>query len=138
MAKKSDEQKNNFQFNDQSKIIAAVVIIILFTFGFFYIQSQNSAQKTETQQENVLEAVKKLLHGEENQLPDRVTELFEKWKKAVKKKQEMTPAEAQLTSTTIFEGDILAELAKILKTQPEHVPKTIERFLKELDAAVKK
>jgi len=49
MAKKSDEQKNNFQFNDQSKIIAAVVIIILFTFGFFYIQSQNSAQKTETQ-----------------------------------------------------------------------------------------
>lgn len=107
------------------------VVRITFTAG-------KAAQKTESQNEGVIEAIKKLLNAQENQLPGKTIELFEKWKKAVKKKQAMTAAEAMLTSTTVFEGDVLAELAKILKTQPEHVPKTIERFMKELDAEVKK
>jgi alanyl-tRNA synthetase len=107
------------------------VVRITFTAG-------SAAQKTETQHEHVLEEVKKMLDVPENQMPGRVSELFEKWKKAVKKKQAMTAAEAQLISTTVFEGDVLGELARILKTQPEHVSKTIERFMKELNAEVKK
>ncbi|MEK6867659.1 MAG: alanine--tRNA ligase-related protein, partial [Nanoarchaeota archaeon] len=107
------------------------VVRITFTAGA-------ASQKTDDTQENILNTVKKLLHADENKLPGRTQELFDKWKKAVKKKQPMTTAEAQLTSTEIFEGDVLAELARILKTQSEHVPKTIERFMKELDAEVKK
>lgn len=107
------------------------VIRLTFTAG-------KAAKKTESQNEGVLDAVKKLMNAPENQLPGKTIELFEKWKKAVKKKQEITAAEAQLTSTAVFDGDVLAELAKILKTQQEHVPKTIERFMKELNEAVKK
>ena len=107
------------------------VIRITFTAG-------KAAKKTESENEGVLDAVKKLMNSPENQLPGKTVELFEKWKKAVKKKQEMTVVEAQLISIAVFEGDILAELAKILKTQQEHVPKTIERFMKELDEAAKK
>ena len=36
-----------------------------------------------------------------------------------------------------FEGDILAKTSEILKTQPEHITKTINRFLKELQDKVK-
>jgi len=40
--------------------------------------------------------------------------------------------ERELTNNEPFEGDILSKLSKILKTQPEHIIKTIERFLKEI------
>jgi len=38
-----------------------------------------------------------------------------------------------LTSKESYEGDILQKTAEILQTQPNHVPKTIKRFLKELE-----
>ncbi len=105
------------------------IVRIIFTAGA-------AAQKAEHQQEGVLGKLTTLLGVPENQIPGRVQELFEKWKKAVKKKQSLSEEEKKLTSTTTFEGDILTECATFLKTQPEHVPKTIERFMKELDDAV--
>ncbi len=92
-----------------------------------------AAKKTDQQYEGVLEKVAVLLSCKENQLPARVEELFQKWKKVVKKKQQLSAEEKQLTSTQEYAGDVLAELARILKTQPEHVHKTIERFLKEMN-----
>ncbi len=107
------------------------VVRITFTAGA-------AAHKTDDAQAGVLEHIKKILQCPENQMPGRVNELFEKWKKVVKKKQLLTAAETALISTAVFEGDVLLELAKILKTQPEHVAKTVERFLKELNDEVNK
>ncbi len=76
----------------------------------------------------------KLLECSPRQVPGRAKELFEKWKTAVKKKKPVEQKE--LISKEEYPGDIeniLTETARILKTQPEHVAKTLERFLKELN-----
>jgi alanyl-tRNA synthetase len=102
------------------------VVRITFTAGA-------AAKKTEDSHENVLGKVAAVLQCRENQLPGKVEELFQKWKKAVKKKQPLSAEEKKLTSTAEYSGDVLAELSRILKTQPEHVHKTVERFLKEMN-----
>lgn len=95
-----------------------------------------AAKKREYEQEGAIQKIQTLLGCPENQLPGRAEELFQKWKKAVKKKQPITAEEAVLTSTATYDGDVLTELSRILKTTPEHVPNTIERFMKELEKSV--
>ncbi|MBI2176587.1 alanine--tRNA ligase [Candidatus Woesearchaeota archaeon] len=82
--------------------------------------------------EKIVEEVAKLLDCEPNQVPGRVEELFEKWKAAVKKGKQV---DAKLTSTAAYEGDALAKVVEVLRTQPENVTKTIMRFLAELKTA---
>lgn len=72
----------------------------------------------------------KVLECEENQIPSRSTELFDKWKKAVKKKKKLDSYE--LTSINTFSGDVIKEASKIFNTQPEHLVKTAKRFKDEL------
>ncbi len=75
------------------------------------------------------------------EVPARTEELFSKWKivrKAMKKKRELDLDELQLVSKEIFKGDALQKTADILKTQPEHIVKTIKRFLEELEEMKKK
>ncbi|MBW2990388.1 alanine--tRNA ligase [Candidatus Woesearchaeota archaeon] len=97
----------------------------------------NAAIKTQRAENKILEQTANLLKCDIDQLPGRVEELFDKWKqarKALKKQKKMIPAELMLTSTVAYKGeDILYKLADILKTQPEHVNKTIKRFLLELE-----
>nr|MCK4929692.1 alanine--tRNA ligase [Nanoarchaeota archaeon] len=106
------------------------VVRIEFTAG-------NAAVKTKIQEDKVLEQTAKMLKVDTDQLPGRVEELFEKWKKARKadkKKKKLKPEVLELTSTVAYKGeDILIKIADILKTQPEHVNKTIKRFLDELE-----
>ena len=64
------------------------------------------------------------------QIPARAQELFTVWKRIVKKKKE---AKKVLVSIEEFQGNILQETARILKTQPEHLVKTVKRFLKDLE-----
>lgn len=96
----------------------------------------NAAVKTQIEEKKILEQTAKILKVDVDQLPGRVEELFEKWKKArkaVKKKEKPGPDDMELTSTVAFKGqDILIKIADILKTQPEHVNKTIQRFLNEM------
>ena len=76
-----------------------------------------------------------MLNVKINQLPARVDELFTKWKlakKSIEKKKEIDLKELELKSTDEFKGNILDKVAETLKTQPEHVVKTIKRFLAEL------
>ena len=88
------------------------------------------AAKAESAQEvDTLTNLSKLLSCKHKEIPGRAEELFKIWKKIVKKGKE---TKKELISHENFEGDILSETAKILKTQPEHVVKTVERFLKEL------
>ncbi|HJX06308.1 MAG TPA: alanine--tRNA ligase, partial [Candidatus Nanoarchaeia archaeon] len=102
----------------------------------------NAALKTKLAENKILEEAAKMLKVEVDQLPGRVEELFENWKKArksLKKKQKMIAAELELTSKLAYKGsDILAKLADTLQTQPEHVNNTIARFLKELEEAKEK
>lgn len=101
-----------------------------------------AAIKTSRQEKGLLEETAKMMGVDVDQLPGRVEELFEAWKKARKaaqKGKQMIRAELELTSTIAYKGeDVLVKLAEILKTQPEHVNKTIARFLKELEEYKKK
>ena len=49
----------------------------------------------------------------------------------MRRKKEPVP-ELKLTSTEEFKGDILTKTAELLKTQPDYVVKTIERFLSDI------
>ncbi|MFQ5474524.1 MAG: alanine--tRNA ligase [Candidatus Nanoarchaeia archaeon] len=108
----------------------------------------DAAEKFEKKEDSVLGETATLLNVEADQIPGRVEELFKKWKnakKAVKKKQQLKKEDIELTSKVRFsetvpkdEQDrldelILSKTAKILRTQPEHIPKIIQRFLRELE-----
>lgn len=64
------------------------------------------------------------LECEEEQIPGRCAELFAMWKKAKKGKLE----KLEFSSLEKTPGDILGKAARELKTQPEHVLKTVRRF----------
>jgi len=100
-----------------------------------YFTAGEAAQKESMKEKEILEESARLLDVKISQLPGRVNELFEKWKlakKAVEKKKEINVDELELKSTEIFNGNVLDKIAEILKTQPEHVVKTVKRFLSEL------
>jgi alanyl-tRNA synthetase len=80
-------------------------------------------------EEQVVDKLKELLKCEKEEIPGRCAELFELWKNVVKKKKVV---EKKLISKTKFEGDVVVEACKVLKTQQEHLVKTIERFMNDL------
>ncbi len=101
------------------------VVRIEFTAGL-------AAEKTQEEAHGSLVDIAGILRCEPSQIPGRTTELFEQWKKIVKKGSK-EPFELTSTEEMKESNDkILAKTALILKTQPEHVLKTIERFLKEI------
>ena len=101
-----------------------------------YFTAGEAAQKEKHGKEQILEEAAKLLHVKKEQLPARTSELFEKWKtakKAVEKKKEVDVKELELTSSEEYHGNVIDKISEILKTQPEHITKTIKRFLAELE-----
>jgi len=92
-----------------------------------------SAQNYKRRQQERLDRLASLLKCAHEQIPGRAEELFVLWKDAKKKKKrgEQVPV-LQLSSVDEFEGDVLQRVAELLRTQPEHVEKTIERFLNDL------
>lgn len=97
--------------------------------------AQQEAQATERIGNQLIE----ILDGTLNQLPARVDELFTKWKIAVKKGKAVdTTALVSNQETQGTEAEIVAKLCASLKTQPEHLVKTVKRFRDELDAAMEK
>jgi alanyl-tRNA synthetase len=108
------------------------IVRITFTAG-------KAACKESEGETEILKEAAKLLKCEIDQVPGRTDELFKKWKSAVKKKKAVETME--LVSDERFEGcpkDILEKTAGILSTQPEHVIKTIRRFINELEESMKK
>ncbi len=101
----------------------------------------SAAEKVKEDTIFALREVALLLGIAEECVPGRVQELFGKWKstqKAVQKNQKIAAKELELTSTKESTGDLLQQAADILKTQPEHVAKTVKRFLQEWDESKKK
>lgn len=96
----------------------------------------DAAKKFEGKSQDLIGELASLLGVSAKLIPERASELFKKWKtakKAVKKGKQLDPKELELSSSESFDGDVLEKTAELLRTQPEHLPKTISRFLKELD-----
>ena len=101
-----------------------------------YFTAGEAAQKEKKQEKVILDEAARLLKVKAEQLPARVSELFEKWKlakKAIEKDKEITIKELELKSAETFDGNVIDKISEALKTQPEHVVRTIKRFLKELE-----
>ncbi|MEM4267610.1 MAG: alanine--tRNA ligase [Candidatus Woesearchaeota archaeon] len=97
------------------------IVRITFTTGRTALSAKNSEANL------ILEAAS-LLNCKPSQVPARAKELFDKWKSAKKGKLE----KFELVSSEEFNGDALTETARILKTQPEHIVRTIKRFLEDI------
>jgi len=108
-----------------------------------YFTAGEAAQKEKKEEWQILDEASILLNVKIEHLPAKVNELFEKWKiarKAVEKKKKINLKELKLTSTSTdeFKGNVLDRVCEILRTQPEHVVKTIKRFLNELEESKKR
>ncbi|MFH1972020.1 MAG: alanine--tRNA ligase [archaeon] len=89
----------------------------------------DAAKQVCQEEDTTITELTKELNCKKEEIPGRAQELFTLWKDVVKKKKDI---EKKLTSKETFNGDILLETCKVLKTQPEHVLNTIKRFKKEL------
>ncbi|MBI4452116.1 alanine--tRNA ligase [Candidatus Woesearchaeota archaeon] len=101
-----------------------------------YFTAGEAAQKEKKQEKEILEEAARLLGVDIGQLPSRVNELFEKWKlakKAIEKKKDVAIHELELRIKEEFKGNVLGKVSENLKTQPEHIVKTIKRFLREME-----
>ena len=86
---------------------------------------------------SLVDDMKSFFRCDEKYIIARTEELFSKWKKAKKEKKKkgsVSEELKQLISEEEKEGDIVSEAAAILKTQPEHIMKTLRRFKSELDS----
>lgn len=102
-----------------------------------------AAEQMEKGADAVLDDLVSLLSVDAQYIPARAALLFQQWKKAKKlvgkKKQgkEISDEDLAFISshdvTTSYDGNILQETARVLKTTPEHLVKTIERFKGELE-----
>ncbi|MFH2021540.1 MAG: alanine--tRNA ligase [archaeon] len=104
------------------------VVRIEFTAG-------NAAAKEINKDLEILQDAAKILNCRINQVPGRSKELFDKWKKVVKKKKSDSEDDFKLLSIEECkdtEPILLKNTADILSTQPIHIAKTLERFMKEL------
>ncbi len=89
----------------------------------------SASEKQFEKEREIIRQAKEILSCEEKQIPARAQELFENWKKAKKGKLDST----NLTSKEEYSGDIIQKTADILKTQPEHIIKTLQRFRNEIN-----
>ncbi|MBN1156718.1 alanine--tRNA ligase, partial [Candidatus Woesearchaeota archaeon] len=99
------------------------VVRLTFTAG-------GAAESISEVRSDLLEEAARLLGVEKDEVPARAEELFEKWKTIVKKKKDVP---FELTRKEKCEGDALCKTAEVLRTQPEHIVKTITRFLKDIE-----
>ena len=87
-----------------------------------------AAEKYFEKEREIIRTAKELLLCEEKQIPTRALELFENWKKSKKGKLDSK----ELKSKEEFSGDVIQKTAEVLKTQPEHIIKTLQRFKQEI------
>lgn len=98
----------------------------------------NAAKQYDFWLKNIVAEVSQLLCCSVEQTPSRVKELFEKWKlvrKKTSRKEAITSADLMLTSVECSSATdrVLVDIfASALQTQPEHIIKTVKRFLEEM------
>ncbi len=99
-----------------------------------------ATNKLKEKHKAILEELKGILNIERKQLVSRVTELFEKWKNINKalKSGKIDENDMHLTSSEIFEGDVLSELSQFLSIKKDDVPSKIQKFYSEWAEGVEK
>jgi alanyl-tRNA synthetase len=99
-----------------------------------------ATEKLKEKHKGILEKLKEILNVERKQLVSRVAELFEKWKNINKalKSGKIDENDMHLTSSEIFEGDVLSELSQFLSIKKDDVPSKIQKFYSEWAEGVEK
>ncbi len=97
----------------------------------------NAAKTAKMGESWILDETAKMLKVSREQVPAMAQALFEMWKKGRKAVQKKEKVDLTLPKNVPVEelapAELLEKTAKILSTQPEHVPKTVARFLKEVE-----
>jgi len=88
----------------------------------------------------ILGELKAILGVDRKHLLNRVTELLEKWKNINKalRSAKIDENDMNLTSSGIFEGDVLSEISQLLNTNKEAVLTKIQKFYSEWTKGVTK
>lgn len=97
----------------------------------------NAAEKEFEKERKIIAESEQILNCTKHQIPGRAQELFDKWKKAKKKKLDSF----KLESKEEIEGNdsqIIQKTTTILNTQPEHITKTLQRFIDDISKFLKK
>jgi alanyl-tRNA synthetase len=125
---------NNTSEAEQIKILKANkvkdgVVRITFTAG-------EAAKAKEQAQDALLSRISILLGVKDTLIVHRAEELFQKWKiarKAATKKKKIDLKQLELTRNIEYTGDILKKTAELVKSQPQHLEKTLIKFKEELE-----
>ena len=92
-----------------------------------------AAQQEVHKESTMLEECATFLGVKKNQVPGRALEIFMAWKDVVKKGKEK-PKKFMSTATDVgTDKDLLEKTASTLKTQSEHVLRTLQRFAREIE-----
>ncbi|MBR9675788.1 alanine--tRNA ligase [Candidatus Woesearchaeota archaeon] len=101
-----------------------------------------TAKKTQDSQDYILVEAQRILSVERDEIISAATQLFSAWKKAkkaVSKKKKVEDLSIfDINPEKRSDSDVLSVLKDILRTQPEHIPKTLTRFKKELEQNIEK
>lgn len=95
--------------------------------------------KEKASENSQLSEIASIIGVKNDEVPSRANELFMKWKKA--RKGKLLDEEFELTEKEPSQGsdaELIKKTSSILKTPPEHLLKTITRFVKELEDAKRK
>ena len=100
----------------------------------------NATDKLKEKHKKILEEIKDIFNVGRKQLVGRVEELLEKWKNINKslKSGKIDERDLHLTSSEIFEGDVLSEISHFLNTKKEDVPAKIQKLYLEWTEGIKK
>ncbi|MHA1913523.1 MAG: alanine--tRNA ligase [Promethearchaeota archaeon] len=107
----------------KSQKIQDGIIRLTFTAG-------QATKKLREQHKSLINELKTILNVDRKHLVGRVNELLEKWRNIVKalKTGNVNESDLILTSSEIFEGDVLSEISQILSIKKEDVPSKIQKF----------
>ena len=97
----------------------------------------NAAVNQSGKEEDILNEAANILGVGKKSVAMKAAEVFELWKNVVKKNRDIPKKLSGADSVgeeELTDKEILEKTAHLLKTQIEHVPKTLKRFLKEIDA----
>ncbi len=117
----------------KSQKIQDGIVRLTFTAG-------KATDKLKEKHKRILNELKEILNVERKQLVGRVKELLEKWKNVNKtlKTGKVDESDLQLTTSEMFEGDVLSEISQFLSTKKEDVPNKIHKLYSEWVEGIKK
>jgi len=99
-----------------------------------------ATDKLKEKHKEILNKLKGILSVDRKQLVGRVAELFEKWKNINKalKTGRIDESDLHLTSSEIFEGDVLSEISQFLSIKKDDVPSKIQKLYLEWNEGIRK